>query len=99
MHHNTVCDLIVQVILLLLMFFMRKRVALTIALFHVAGKVFTHLPLLALQPFWTFLTLMLFWVYWLGVLLFLGTAGLVRGPRRLQSNVLYCVQKDICSTA
>lgn len=63
-------------ILLLLMFFMRKRVALTIALFHVAGKVFTHLPLLALQPFWTFLTLMLFWVYWITVLLFLGTAGL-----------------------
>uniref|UniRef100_A0A9J8C9V1 Choline transporter-like protein n=1 Tax=Cyprinus carpio carpio TaxID=630221 RepID=A0A9J8C9V1_CYPCA len=64
------------VILLLLMFFMRKRVALTIALFHVAGKVFTHLPLLALQPFWTFLTLMLFWVYWITVLLFLGSAGL-----------------------
>ncbi|KTF80177.1 hypothetical protein cypCar_00043050 [Cyprinus carpio] len=63
------------VILLLLMFFMRKRVALTIALFHVAGKVFTHLPLLALQPFWTFLTLMLFWVYWITVLLFLGSAG------------------------
>ncbi|XP_059410697.1 choline transporter-like protein 1 [Carassius carassius] len=63
------------VILLLLMFFMRKRVALTIALFHVAGKVFTHLPLLVLQPFWTFLTLMLFWVYWITVLLFLGSAG------------------------
>ncbi|KAI2668141.1 Choline transporter-like protein 1 [Labeo rohita] len=63
------------VILLLLMFFMRKRVALTIALFHVAGKVFTYLPLLALQPFWTFLTLMLFWVYWITVLLLLGTAG------------------------
>uniref|UniRef100_A0A673I217 Choline transporter-like protein n=1 Tax=Sinocyclocheilus rhinocerous TaxID=307959 RepID=A0A673I217_9TELE len=63
------------VILLLLLFFMRKRVALTIALFHVAGKVFTHLPLLALQPFWTFLTLMLFWVYWITVLLFLGSAG------------------------
>ncbi|XP_036372903.1 choline transporter-like protein 1 [Megalops cyprinoides] len=62
-------------ILLLLMFFMRKRVALTIALFHVAGKVFTHLPLLVLQPFWTFLALMLFWVYWIMVLLFLGTAG------------------------
>ncbi|XP_062334080.1 choline transporter-like protein 1 [Osmerus eperlanus] len=66
---------IFTVVLLLLMFFMRKRVALTIALFHVAGKVFTHLPLLVLQPFWTFLTLMLFWAYWLGVLLFLGTAG------------------------
>uniref|UniRef100_A0A8C8EH15 Choline transporter-like protein n=1 Tax=Oncorhynchus tshawytscha TaxID=74940 RepID=A0A8C8EH15_ONCTS len=61
------------VILLLLLFFMRKRVALTITLFHVAGKVFTHLPLLALQPFWTFLSLMLFWVSWLGVFLFLGT--------------------------
>ncbi|XP_041839842.1 choline transporter-like protein 1 [Melanotaenia boesemani] len=63
------------VILLLVMFFMRKRVALTISLFHVAGKVFIHLPLLVLQPFWTFLCLMLFWVYWIAVLLFLGTSG------------------------
>ncbi|KAJ8382116.1 hypothetical protein SKAU_G00028940 [Synaphobranchus kaupii] len=63
------------VILLLLMLFMRKRVALTIALFHVAGKVFIHLPLLVLQPFWTFLALMLFWVYWIMVLLFIGTTG------------------------
>lgn len=63
------------VVLLLVMFFMRKRVALTIALFHVAGKVFIYLPLLVLQPFWTFLCLMLFWVYWIAVLLFLGTAG------------------------
>uniref|UniRef100_A0A672YBI3 Choline transporter-like protein n=1 Tax=Sphaeramia orbicularis TaxID=375764 RepID=A0A672YBI3_9TELE len=46
-----------------------------IALFHVAGKVFIHIPLLVLQPFWTFLCLMLFWVYWIAVLLFLGTAG------------------------
>ncbi|KAG9345506.1 hypothetical protein JZ751_008650 [Albula glossodonta] len=63
------------VVLLLLMLFMRKRVALTIALFHVAGKVFIHLPLLVLQPFWTFLALMVFWVYWIMVLLFLGTTG------------------------
>uniref|UniRef100_A0A667ZI47 Choline transporter-like protein n=1 Tax=Myripristis murdjan TaxID=586833 RepID=A0A667ZI47_9TELE len=63
------------VILLLLMLFMRKRVALTIALFHVAGKVFIHLPLLALQPFCTFLALLLFWIYWILVLLFLGTTG------------------------
>lgn len=62
-------------ILLLLMLFMRKRVALTIALFHVAGKVFTHLPLLTLQPFVTFLALLLFWIYWILVLLFLGTTG------------------------
>ncbi|KAM8732567.1 choline transporter-like protein 1 isoform 2-T2 [Acanthopagrus schlegelii] len=63
------------IILLLLMLFMRKRVALTIALFHVAGKVFIHLPLLTLQPFVTFLALLLFWIYWILVLLFLGTTG------------------------
>ncbi|XP_061642539.1 choline transporter-like protein 1 isoform X3 [Phyllopteryx taeniolatus] len=63
------------VILLLLMLFMRKRVALAIALFHVAGKVFIHLPLLTLQPFITFLVLLLFWIYWILVLLFLGTSG------------------------
>ncbi|XP_028816906.1 choline transporter-like protein 1 isoform X1 [Denticeps clupeoides] len=63
------------VILLLLMLFMRKRVALTIALFRVAGNVFIHLPLLVLQPFLTFLSLFIFWVYWVLVLLFLGTSG------------------------
>ncbi|NP_001085247.1 choline transporter-like protein 1 isoform X1 [Xenopus laevis] len=63
------------VILLLMMLIMRKRVALTIALFNVAGKVFIHLPLLVFQPFWTFFALLLFWVYWVMVLLFLGTAG------------------------
>ncbi|TKS65013.1 Choline transporter-like protein 1 CDw92 [Collichthys lucidus] len=63
-----------EIILLLLMLFMRKRVALTIALFHVAGKVFIHLPL-TLQPFVTFLALLLFWIYWILVLLFLGTSG------------------------
>ncbi|KAM7394273.1 hypothetical protein PAMP_021086 [Pampus punctatissimus] len=66
---------IFTVILLLVMFFMRKRVALTISLFHVAGKVFIHLPLLNLQPLWTFLCLILFWIYWMAVLLFLGTSG------------------------
>jgi len=64
-----------QAVLLLLMLFMRKRVSLTIALFHVAGKVFLSLPLLTLLPFVTFLALLLFWVYWILVLLFLGTSG------------------------
>ncbi|XP_032069059.1 choline transporter-like protein 1 isoform X2 [Thamnophis elegans] len=66
---------IFTVILLLIMLVMRKRVALTIALFHVAGKVFIHLPLLVFQPFWTFLALILFWIYWIMVLLFLGITG------------------------
>lgn len=64
-----------QVILLIVMVIMRKRVALTIALFHVAGKVFIKLPLLVVQPLWTFICLMLFWAYWLMVLLFLGVSG------------------------
>lgn len=59
----------------LIMLVMRKRVALTIALFHVAGKVFIHLPLLVFQPFWTFFALVLFWAYWIMTLLFLGTTG------------------------
>ncbi|XP_066460422.1 choline transporter-like protein 1 [Eleutherodactylus coqui] len=63
------------VILLLIILIMRKRVGLTIALFNVAGKVFIHLPLLVFQPFWTFFALLLFWVYWVMVLLFLGTTG------------------------
>ncbi|XP_077428125.1 choline transporter-like protein 1 [Vanacampus margaritifer] len=70
-----ICATVFTVVLLLIMFFLRKRVALTISLFHVAGKVFIHIPLLVLQPFWTFLCLMLFWVYWLAVLLLLGLAG------------------------
>uniref|UniRef100_A0A8C5SM52 Choline transporter-like protein n=1 Tax=Laticauda laticaudata TaxID=8630 RepID=A0A8C5SM52_LATLA len=66
---------IFTVIFLLIMLVMRKRVALTIALFHVAGKVFIHLPLLVFQPFWTFFALILFWIYWIMVLLFLGITG------------------------
>ncbi|XP_077381171.1 choline transporter-like protein 1 [Festucalex cinctus] len=70
-----ICATVFTVVLLLIMFFLRKRVALTISLFHVAGKVFIHIPLLVLQPFWTFLCLMLFWVYWLAVFLLLGLSG------------------------
>ncbi|XP_078251112.1 choline transporter-like protein 1 [Rhinoraja longicauda] len=66
---------VITVILLLLMLIMRKRVALTIALFHVAGKVFIHIPLLIFQSLWTFLALAFFWVYWIAVLLLLATAG------------------------
>ncbi|TWW59314.1 Choline transporter-like protein 1 CDw92 [Takifugu flavidus] len=65
---------IFTVILLIVMFILRKRVALTIALFHVAGKVFIKLPLLVVQPLWTLICLMLFWAYWLMVLLFLGVS-------------------------
>lgn len=83
-----------QVVLLLVMFFMRKRVALTISLFHVAGKVFVHLPLLALQPFWTFVCLMLFWIYWITVLLSLGTSG--EAPRYEFIRVLFGTSVYTC---
>ncbi|XP_059830854.1 choline transporter-like protein 1 isoform X2 [Hypanus sabinus] len=72
---SAIAATVVTVVLLLLMLIMRKRVALTIALFHVAGKVFTHIPLLIFQSLWTFIALALFWVYWIGVLFLLATAG------------------------
>ncbi|XP_032826660.1 choline transporter-like protein 1 isoform X1 [Petromyzon marinus] len=68
------------VILLLIMLVLRSRVKLTIALFHTAGKVFIHMPLLMLQPLWTFIALLIFWVYWIAVLLLLGTAEVPAAP-------------------
>ncbi|XP_070562725.1 choline transporter-like protein 1 isoform X3 [Ptychodera flava] len=63
------------VILLLIILVMRKRISFTIELFHQAGKALKHMPLLLLQPFWTFIMLMLFMAYWCVVLVFMSTAG------------------------
>ncbi|XP_035698826.1 choline transporter-like protein 1 isoform X3 [Branchiostoma floridae] len=66
---------IATVVLLIVLIVMRKRVKLVVALFHEAGKVFMHTPLLVLQPLWTFIALALFFIYWTAVLVFLATAG------------------------
>ena len=66
-----------QVILLLVILVMRKRLALVVALFHEAGKCIGSMPLLLIQPLWTFLILMVFFAYWIVVLGNLATAGVV----------------------
>ncbi|XP_042322086.1 choline transporter-like protein 3 isoform X2 [Sceloporus undulatus] len=66
---------IITVVLVFLMLVLRKRIHLTIQLFQVANKIIGNVPSLFLQPLWTFIILILYWVYWVAVLLSLGTAG------------------------
>ncbi|XP_006005756.1 choline transporter-like protein 3 [Latimeria chalumnae] len=66
---------VMSVIILFLLLVLRKRIQLAKQLLQVASKVVSSVPLLLLQPLWTFIILILFWVYWVAVLLSLGTAG------------------------
>ncbi|XP_077982076.1 choline transporter-like protein 1 isoform X2 [Glandiceps talaboti] len=66
---------IFTIILLLIIIVMRKRIAFTIELFHQAGKALAKMPLLLIQPLWTFIMLILFIAYWCVVLVFMSTAG------------------------
>ncbi|XP_075281074.1 choline transporter-like protein 3 isoform X2 [Opisthocomus hoazin] len=66
---------IVTVVLLSLLFVLRKRLQFTVQLFRIVGKIIGRIPFLLFQPLWTFLILIVFWVFWVAVLLSLGTAG------------------------
>lgn len=55
---------------------MRKRIALVVALFHEAGKCLIDIPLLLIQPLWTFLVLFIFLVYWVLILAYVATLGM-----------------------
>uniref|UniRef100_UPI00398F3208 choline transporter-like protein 3 n=1 Tax=Pristiophorus japonicus TaxID=55135 RepID=UPI00398F3208 len=66
---------IISVILIVLTLVMWKRIALTLQLFQISSNVLRNVPLLLFQPLWTFIILILFWIYWVAVLLSLGTAG------------------------
>jgi len=66
---------VLSFVLICLVICMRKRVALTVDLFYEAGKCLQHIPLLLMQPIWTFIVLVLFWICWIGVFGFLATAG------------------------
>ncbi|XP_077991866.1 choline transporter-like protein 1 [Glandiceps talaboti] len=65
----------VTVILLLILLVMRKRISLVVALFSEAGRAIASLPFLLIQPLWTFLAVGVLAGYWLGVYLYLSTAG------------------------
>ncbi|XP_033738048.1 LOW QUALITY PROTEIN: choline transporter-like protein 1 [Pecten maximus] len=49
---------VITAIVLLLLFIMRKRIALVVQLFEEAGKAIKAMPLLLLQPMWTLLALL-----------------------------------------
>ncbi|XP_044528015.1 choline transporter-like protein 3 isoform X3 [Gracilinanus agilis] len=66
---------VITVVLLILIFVLRERIQLTVDLFQVTSKTISNTPFLLLQPLWTFIILIFFWVLWVAVLLSLGTAG------------------------
>ncbi|KAL9845761.1 choline transporter-like protein 3 isoform 6-T6 [Geothlypis trichas] len=66
---------IITVVLLSLIFVLRKRLPFSVQLFRIVGKIIGRIPFLLFQPLWTFLILIVFWVFWVAVLLSLGTAG------------------------
>ncbi|KAM8931100.1 choline transporter-like protein 3 isoform 2-T2 [Pelodytes ibericus] len=66
---------VITVILLTLIFVLRTRLQITIQLFEVASRFISRIPFLILQPLWTFIILIFYWVLWVAVLLSLGTSG------------------------
>jgi solute carrier family 44 protein 1 (choline transporter-like protein) len=48
---------------------------LVVALFHEAGRCVASVPMVMVQPLFTFFLLLLFFVYWVIILAYLSTAG------------------------
>ena len=65
----------VQFILLMVLLVMRKRISLVVTLFQEAGQCVASIPMVMVQPLFTFLLLILFFVYWVIILAYLSTAG------------------------
>ena len=65
-----------QVLLLLVVFVLRKRVAIVVQLFREAGSALLAMPCLVIQPFITYITLTGFFCIWLYVVLCLATSGM-----------------------
>lgn len=63
------------IVLLLVMFAMRKHIQLLSDLFREASKCIREVPCLLLQPLWTSLVLFGFFVFWVCVMLSLATAN------------------------
>ncbi|XP_071837695.1 choline transporter-like protein 1 isoform X3 [Apostichopus japonicus] len=71
----SICATVFTVILLLVILVMRKRIAFAVELFHQAGKSLSAMPLLLLLPFWTFITLLVFFVYVAAVFVAIAATG------------------------
>ncbi|XP_075038413.1 choline transporter-like protein 3 [Mixophyes fleayi] len=74
----SIISTLISIVLVILIFLLRKRIQMTIQLFQVASSFISHIPLLLLQPLWTFLILMFYWILWVAVLLSMGTSGSAR---------------------
>ncbi|XP_068098686.1 choline transporter-like protein 3 [Hyperolius riggenbachi] len=71
----SIVSTLVSITLMVLIFLLRKRIEMTIQLFQVASNFISHIPFLLLQPLWTFLILLFYWILWVAVLLSMGTSG------------------------
>ncbi|GFO10728.1 choline transporter-like protein 1 [Plakobranchus ocellatus] len=65
---------VLTLILLSALVINRRRLALVTGLLQEAGNCVSGMPLLLLQPLWTFLLLLVFFIYWVTVLAYLCTA-------------------------
>lgn len=64
-----------QVILLLVLLAMRKRISLVVVLFQEASSCVASVPTMMVQPVLTYFILILYFVYWVIILAYLSTAG------------------------
>lgn len=64
-----------QLLVLLLMFSMRKHVSFLVALFQESSTCLSELPILYLQPVLSFLLLLAFYIFWISVVICLATAS------------------------
>ncbi|XP_015914425.1 choline transporter-like 1 [Parasteatoda tepidariorum] len=76
---------IFTIILLLIVLVMRKRVSIVVKLFTEASECIKSMPLILLQPVFTFIALALFLTFWVAVLVAIATAyypvrNTIQGP-------------------
>lgn len=65
---------LVTIVLLLITLVLRTRVKLVVALFHESASCIRSMPLILIQPLWTFLALVIFFLFWLLIMVCLATA-------------------------
>ncbi|CAH1156212.1 unnamed protein product [Phaedon cochleariae] len=66
---------IITVIIIVIIIFMRKQVDFLAKLFQETSKCLMHLPALFLQPLFTFIMLVIFFMFWIFVVICLATAS------------------------
>ncbi|XP_069823827.1 choline transporter-like protein 3 isoform X2 [Dendropsophus ebraccatus] len=71
----SIVSTMISIVLLFFTFVMRRKIQMTIRLFLVVSRFIGRIPFLMLQPLWTFLILLFYWMLWVAVLLSMGTSG------------------------